>query len=60
VSEVIQAEFHTRHRQLDSMLVEIKDVIYAYAGQIPVAAVLGVLRIIEHDLIRDNCTKVQS
>jgi hypothetical protein len=38
----------------DALLKEIKDVIYARAERISVAEVLGVLRLIEHDIIRDN------
>jgi len=50
---VVSADFPARYDQLDDLLKSIKDLIYTYAGRVPVATVLGVLRIIEHDLIRD-------
>lgn len=50
---VIPGQFKTRYDELDDLLRAIKDEIYKYADRVPVATVLGVLRIIEHDLIRD-------
>lgn len=50
---VIPVVFNTRYAELDALLVEIKDAIYRYSDRVPVATVLGVLRIIEHDPIRD-------
>lgn len=50
---VIPGGFPQRYDELDALLKAIKDDIYVYAGRVPVATILGVLRIIEHDLIRD-------
>ena len=52
-AEVVRPVINTRYDELDDLLKAIKDLIYQHVGQVPVATVLGVLRIIEHDMIRD-------
>ena len=43
------------HTQMASEMCErIKEVIYSYADKLPFALVLGVLRVVEHELMEET------
>jgi len=49
---VIPVAFKTRYTELAELKTEILAVIYGYAERgVPVATVLGVLRLVEHEII---------
>lgn len=54
VREVIPGKFHRNHSATNDLLREIKDVIYSKTGIVSVAEVLGVLRCVEHDILREQ------
>lgn len=52
---VVPVAFKTRYAELADLKTEILEVIYGYAERgVPVATVLGVLRLIEHELIANQ------
>jgi len=51
---IVQPSFPRHYDVIDDMAREIREVINRYAGQVPLAVALGVLRTTEHDLIRDH------
>ncbi len=54
VRDVIVGPFVRNHSATNDLLTQIKDVIYSKTGVVSVAEVLGVLRCIEHDILREQ------
>jgi len=54
-SKVVFAAFGTRpYSELEELRSRISNLIHEYAGTVPVAGVIGVLRIVEHELIKSQ------
>lgn len=43
-----------RYPKLNELRGQLREVIASHAGQVPLAGVLGVLRIIEHELLQEH------
>lgn len=54
MGEVIRPQFGTQFDQLGELAEKIKALIFEHAGEVPLVAVLGVLRVVEHDLIEEH------
>lgn len=54
VREVIPGKFHRNHSATNDLVNEIKAVIYSKTGVLSVAEVLGVLRVVEHDILQEQ------
>lgn len=53
MGDVIRPSFGTSFEVLGELAEEIKALIYARAGEIPLAAAIGVLRIVESELLKE-------
>mgnify|MGYP004597271671 CR=1 FL=1 len=54
MGDVINTKFNTQYNELENMRRDIIKVIYQYTDAVPVAGVLGVLRVVEHQLLEEQ------